>query len=257
MAECTQFSHIVWRMIFVVESIPQFPSGFSDISFSNTIQIEIFFWYLLLPIYWAWVYIFTLHFLCLASRLNLFSLPCVRTVIMYKVLGKVILFLYCGWNIDWIYGGRLIPVDLLARSAGASTNPIIHLRRLCSSKAMVILCVASTPLSPNSVRNAGDRLGVQQAGHKCNFAEVEANCVLGSISRSITSRLGMWLSHFTWHLLGHTLENCLGAFGSRGKGHQIQMKTTRMMDVLENSMNGDRLEALGLLSLEWRQLRRF
>lgn len=90
-----------------------------------------------------------------------------------------------------IYGGRLIPVDLLVRSAGASTNPITHLRRLCSTKTMVILCVASMPPSPASVRNVGDSLGGWQAGHKRAFAAVKANCVLGSTTSSIISGLGM------------------------------------------------------------------
>lgn len=162
-----------------------------------------------------------------------------------------------------IYGGRLIPVDLLVRSAGASTNPITHLRRLCSTKTMVILCVASMPPSPASVRNVGDSLGGWQAGHKRAFAAVKANCVLGSTTSSIISGLGMWLSHST----GHFFTPYLGKLSSSlwfkrerppdpEEGHQVQRKTTRMMNVLENSMYGDGLEKQGLLSLEGR-LRRF
>lgn len=65
------------------------------------------------------------------------------------------------------------------------------------------------------------------------------------------------MSYFTWPVLGHTLENCLGPFDSKKTGHQMQRKTTGMMNMLENSMYGDRLEELGLASLERIRLRRF
>lgn len=159
---------------------------------------------------------------------------------------------------DRIYGGRLIPLDLLVRSAGASINPVIHLRRLCSPKAMVMLrCVASVPPSPVSVRNAQAWPGGWQAV-RCNFAAVKSNCVLGSTSRSITSRLGRDVI-IPLHL--PLFRPCLGklswSLSSREKGHQIQKKTTGMMNVLENSTYGDRLGELGLPSLEIRRHRRF
>lgn len=118
------FDVLFWRTAFVVKSIPQFLSCFSDVSLPNTIQLGMLFWYLLLPI--LILYIFTL-----------FSLPCIMTVFLLAVLHshcnhaqspwQSSLVLFYGW-MDWIYDGRMIPLDLLLRSAGTSTKPTIRFK---------------------------------------------------------------------------------------------------------------------------------
>lgn len=153
---------------------------------------------------------------------TLFSLSCITTVFLLAVLHshcnhaqshwQSSLILFYGW-MNWIYGGRMILLDLLLRSAGTSTDPTIRLKDFVAPRPrlsyVLYQCLLHPPLSEMQEADWED-------GKLDTSAAVKVSWVLGCMSPSIITTL----SHSTWPYLGKLSQSLLFKKERSEKDHQ-------------------------------------
>lgn len=115
MAECTQFSYIIWRTRFVVENIP-LTFKFLWYFTSHYCLAWLLLWHFILPIYWAQVCISTI--LSIFYEGCIYSFSCILAVIVHEVLGKAVgLFSMDETGTDFVMvGDSSWPVVSVCRS---------------------------------------------------------------------------------------------------------------------------------------------